>query len=181
MNITEQTSLAWSVPDSNSSDISEPFSDVLPEDCSTGGLVAGYDKGTGAWDDWPLAECVKQGKPIDLKPYLSRNAYSLGLDILASNVLAPENTTKRDRAFFSLQIQRSDMPYKAPDSGLWQVRWSQRTGRGREAMLWGIGWQRGCLELRRVDELWMRVGVQVWQDGSWNIAWMQHGYCSLWL
>jgi hypothetical protein len=127
LNITEQTSLNWEVPGSSatgdSSDTSNPFSGTLPETCSTGGLVPGWDKAAAEddWDSWPLAKCFAEGQRVDLKPYLSRNAYSLVLDVLASNVLAPDTDKERDRAFFSLQIQRSDQPYKPPDSGVWQV------------------------------------------------------------
>ncbi|WIA11021.1 hypothetical protein OEZ85_011175 [Tetradesmus obliquus] len=63
---------------------------------------------------------------LDLKPWLSKFAYSIGLDVLAANAMddardKKHNRTDRDRAVFSMLFQRSAGAEEKPDRVLWQI------------------------------------------------------------
>uniref|UniRef100_A0A383V720 Uncharacterized protein n=1 Tax=Tetradesmus obliquus TaxID=3088 RepID=A0A383V720_TETOB len=63
---------------------------------------------------------------LDLKPWLSKFAYSIGLDVLAANAMddardKKHKRTDRDRAVFSMLFQRSAGAEEKPDRVLWQI------------------------------------------------------------
>jgi hypothetical protein len=115
-NITQQTALAWFPSNSTdaATEVGDPF--PLPTNCSTGGWDSGWPAAKpGA--PWALANC----SAIDLKPYLARNSFSIGIDMMATNVLSLEQ--EPDRALFTMLMQRTDTPYRGPkDRLMWQVR-----------------------------------------------------------
>jgi hypothetical protein len=64
---------------------------------------------------------------LDLKPWLAKFSYSIGLDVLAANAMDDSRDeshpkTDRDRAVFSMLFQRSAGAEEKPDRVMWQVR-----------------------------------------------------------
>lgn len=54
---------------------------------------------------------------LDLKPFLSKYAYSIAIEVVASNAF-----TRGDTALFTMTLQRSSQIHGKPDRILWQVR-----------------------------------------------------------
>jgi hypothetical protein len=64
---------------------------------------------------------------LDLKPWLAKFSYSIGLDVLAANAMddgraKARQKTDQDRAVFSMLFQRSAGAEEKPDRVMWQVR-----------------------------------------------------------
>jgi hypothetical protein len=66
---------------------------------------------------------------LDLKPWLSKYAYSIGLDVLAANAMDDSKDKRhprpdKDRAVFSMLFQRSAGAEEKPDRVMWQVKFA---------------------------------------------------------
>jgi len=73
----------------------------------------------------PLPEALLDG----VKPFISRNAYALVLEVLAIDVMSKPG--KPDYAIFSMHVQRSDIPNQSPDYIMWDVSGRLAGGGGR--------------------------------------------------